>query len=197
MVIFNRALFLRALSRFEGTAPHVIQTLYVAPMIIASLIDLFCIQTHGRRPSNTPALPLERDRLLDLLCGHVWPTLLKHFHVCIRNHFRHITCRRPSYSAPSCQRVDHHRVILDWNREEAIFSSAPVRPPDIGSEAFLHFSSLWLSGISATYIMTHCIYSKFEARNLHLLALFRKKVVENLSAGVFSEESYGNSVTHN
>jgi hypothetical protein len=93
--------------------------------------------------------------------------------------------------------VDHHRVILDWNREEAIFSSAPVRPPDIGSEAFLHFSSLWLSGISATYIMTHCIYSKFEARNLHLLALFRKKVVENLSAGVFSEESYGNSVTHN
>jgi hypothetical protein len=84
MVIINRALFLRALSRFEGTAPHVIQTLYVAPMIIASLIDLFCIQTHGRGPSDSPAFPLERDRLLDLLCGHVWPSLLEHFHLSIR-----------------------------------------------------------------------------------------------------------------
>jgi hypothetical protein len=59
------------LSCFEGTAPHVIQTLYVAPMIIAALFDLFCIQNHGRGPSDSPALPLERDRLLDLLRGQV------------------------------------------------------------------------------------------------------------------------------
>jgi hypothetical protein len=34
--------------------------------------------------SDSPALPLERDRQLDLLCGQVGPRLLAHFHVGIR-----------------------------------------------------------------------------------------------------------------
>ena len=84
MVTFIGAQFGRTLSRFGGTAPHVIQTLCAAPMIIASLIDLFCIRAHGRGPSDSSARQLERDHLLDLLRRHVCPTLLKQFHVSIR-----------------------------------------------------------------------------------------------------------------
>jgi hypothetical protein len=40
-------------------------------------------------------------------------------------------------------------------------------------------------------MITHYIYSKFARRNLHLRALSRKKVVENLNAGAFLEESCG------
>ena len=77
MVIFNRALFLRALSRFEATAPYVIQTLYAAPINVAALSVLILYPKTSANPmallgfSDFAALPLERDRLLDLLCGHV------------------------------------------------------------------------------------------------------------------------------
>src|SRR5438477_12402966 len=40
--------------------------------------------TVSKEFSDAVALPLERDRLLDLLCSHVRPILLKHFHVSIR-----------------------------------------------------------------------------------------------------------------
>jgi hypothetical protein len=43
-------------------------------------------------------------------------------------------------------------------------------------------------------IEAHLIYSKFAGRNLHLLALFRKKVVENSGVGAYSKKVMENSV---
>ena len=119
-------------------------------MIIASLIDLFCIQDHGRGPSDSSALPLERDRLLDRLCGHVFANTPGTFSREHPNHFRHRTCRRPLYLAASRQCVDHPRAIPAWNREEAIFSSASVRPPDIGRLDFVAVAKLLADDRPAT-----------------------------------------------
>src|ERR1035437_5610074 len=48
MMTFIGAQFGRTLSRIDGTEPHAIQPLYAAPIIVATLSALLCIQNHGR-----------------------------------------------------------------------------------------------------------------------------------------------------
>lgn len=92
MVIFNRALFLRALSRFEGTAPQVIQTLYAAPMIIAALNALLYIQNHGREIYSSREISVEDTAQIE--AGRFPVDRLWHFRnitpdkrPCVREHF--------------------------------------------------------------------------------------------------------------
>ena len=65
MVIFIGAQFGRTLSRFDGTAPHAIQPLYAAPIIIATLNALFCIQKHGREIYSFPEIAAENTAQIE------------------------------------------------------------------------------------------------------------------------------------
>jgi len=158
--------------------------LYSAAIIIAALIALFCIQNHGRGPSDSAALPLERDSLLDLLRGYVGPILLEHFHVSIR--------------------ITSGTVLVDVLR---------TQPRPVNAWAAIEICGLesrrcrFFIGINAPFghwqirvrdcrkncrpvrrrpqilllprKMHTCIYSKYAERNLHLLPLFERKGVEN------------------
>jgi hypothetical protein len=73
--------------------------------------------------------------------------------------------------------------MLDCNREEAIFSSASVRPPDIGRLEFVAVAKLLADDRTATNFallrkMHTCIF-KIRRKKFTLAAAFRKKVVEN------------------
>jgi hypothetical protein len=65
MVTFIGAQFGRTLSRFDGTAPHPIQPLYVPPIIVAALNAVFCIQNHGREVYSFQKITVENTAQIE------------------------------------------------------------------------------------------------------------------------------------
>jgi hypothetical protein len=59
MVTFISARFGQTLSCFGGTAQHAIQPLCAAPIIIAKLNALLCIQKHGREVYSFQKITVE------------------------------------------------------------------------------------------------------------------------------------------
>jgi hypothetical protein len=188
MVTFNGALFPRTLSRFEGTAPYAIQPLYAAPINVAALSVLILYPKTSANPmallgfSDFAALPLERDRLLDLLCGYVGLTIPEHFHESIR-----ITS---GTELVDVLRTQPHPVNA-WAAKDTCLIAIEKRPFFIGIGTPSGYWQIRVRGCrklladdrTATNFalprkMHTCIF-KIRRKKFTLAAAFRKKVVEN------------------